>query len=578
MTETFGNILYSKSIFLSFPIMFIVLLSVTPNSLGQETLKNNNSCKCVVFRMDDIQDYWLQAGQLTPMDLFMSKNQSLSLGLIMNDIGNDSKVTGKIQDGVQQGLFELALHGWDHIDYTELSEEEQEDSLHKANEKMQKLFGTTSDIFFPPLFNFDDATLKAMNDLRLRILSSSASTEYDFNQNRSVFSLDEKNDGSNMNQTIYHLPATSFFKNYNETAVIAKNPIEKILADVTQNIAKYGYSVILFHPQDFMKLDENGNFTNVVEEKEVQDLSRLIDSVLSKNISITSFSKIVGIENGTNLSSFNAGTATGMFTNNNNINSNAYPVSDSCLPFRTPRSEDYITLGASDHIDLKELKGLNCSLAQIYNMYGKYLYEKASTLGISPSDAAATIFVESSGLGFGPDGRMIIRFESCVFYEQWGKKESLEFSNHFECGRQNDKFRTSPTHEFTEYHGNHSKEWRVFEFARNLDEEAAIKSISMGLGQIMGFNADKAGYTSAEEMFNNMSHSLKSQIDGFFSALSYNKDNKDKSCMDNLKTNNYVGFAACYNAYGQDEAYASRIKESANAYKEVAAGRLYAGS
>jgi peptidoglycan/xylan/chitin deacetylase (PgdA/CDA1 family) len=550
--------------------MFIVILSVTPNVLGQENLKNNNnSCKCVVFRMDDIQDYWLQAGALTPMDLFMSKNQSLSLGLIMNDIGNDSKVTGKVQEGVQKGLFELALHGWDHIDYTELSEEEQKDSLQKANEKMQKLFGTTSDIFMPPLFNFNNATLKSMNDLGLKILSSSASTEYDFNQNRSLFNLNEKNDDSNMNQEIYHLPATTFFKTYNATAVTAKNPIEKILSDVTQNIAKYGYSVILFHPQDFMKLDENGKFTNVVEEKEVQDLSRLIDSVLSKNISIASFSKIVGIEN--------TGIANEMFTNNNNINGNAYPVSDSCLPFRTPPSEDYITLGASDHIDLKEVKDLDCSMALIYNMYGKYLYEKASALGISPSDAAAILFVESSGLGFGPDGRLIIRFESCIFYEQWGIKESVEFSNHFECGRQNDKFRTSPTHEFTEYHGDHSKEWRVFEFARNLDEEAAIKSISMGLGQIMGFNADKAGYTSAEEMFNNMSHSLKSQLDGFFTALSY-KYNNGKSCIDNLKTRNYVGFAACYNASGQNEAYASRIKESADAYKEVTAGRLYTDS
>jgi peptidoglycan/xylan/chitin deacetylase (PgdA/CDA1 family) len=566
MTENFNNILFSTDILFLSAIIFIASLSIIPSTLAQETLKNDNSCRCVIFRMDDIQDYWIQVGQLTPMDLFMSKNQSLSLGLIMNHIGNDSKVIGKLQEGVQKGLFELDIHGWDHIDYTQLSEAEQKDSLYKANEKMQMLFGNTSDIFIPPLDQFNNSTLKAMNDLGLRILSSQASKEYEFNENRSVFISDRKTGDSKKNQTIYHLPAMVFYKVYNETSN-TKNPTEKILSDVMKDIAKYGYSVILFHPQDFMKI-ENGSFTNVVDYKEVEDLSRLIDSILSKNISLTSFSKIV--------------------------NNNADPVSesyelriinrdketpDTCLSFdaASTSSQDYTTLGASDRIDPKELNGLDCSMAQIYNMYGKYLYEKASSLGIPSSDAAATLYVESSGSGFGPDGRMIIRFESCIFYEQWGVKHPEEFSKYFQCGRQNDKFRISPSDEFTQYHGNYNKEWKIFEFARNLDEKAALNSISMGLGQIMGFNADKVGYRSAKEMFDNMSNNLKSQIDGFFLALSY-KDNRGVSCMDSLKANNYEGFAACYNGYGQNAAYGSRIKEAAEAYKEVTTGRLYSDS
>jgi hypothetical protein len=45
------------------------------------------------------------------------------------------------------------------------------------------------------------------------------------------------------------------------------------------------------------------------------------------------------------------------------------------------------------------------------------------------------------------------------------------------------------------------------------------------------------------------------------------------SCIVNLKTDDYVGFAACYNAYDQNIIYASRFKESAIGHKEVTTDR-----
>ncbi len=74
---------------------------------------------------------------------------------------------------------------------------------------------------------------------------------------------------------------------------INQKPIEKTINNLTQKIEKYGYSVILFHPQDFMKLDKKGKVTETLDENEIQDLSTLIDSIESKGIHITSFSKIL---------------------------------------------------------------------------------------------------------------------------------------------------------------------------------------------------------------------------------------------------------------------------------------------
>src|SRR5215471_13865175 len=147
---------------------------VTNNSVGGININKNHNyfhtlqqqqqskpavCHCVIFRMDDVQDNWLEAAQLSAMNLFITKNQSLTLGIIMNSIGNDSKILGQISLGREKGLFELALHGWDHIDYTKLSEQQQKASLALANEKMMRLFRNGSDIFITPYGTFNNDTL-----------------------------------------------------------------------------------------------------------------------------------------------------------------------------------------------------------------------------------------------------------------------------------------------------------------------------------------------------------------------------------------------------------------------------------
>ncbi|HEX2124279.1 MAG TPA: polysaccharide deacetylase family protein, partial [Nitrososphaeraceae archaeon] len=114
-----------------------------------------SNCDCVVFRMDDIQDYWIRSAQLATMNQFIDRNQSLTLGIIMNGTGNDTEIVKKVREGHDIGLFELAVHGWNHTDYTKLSEEEQRSSMNDANRKMSALFGNASEIFIPPLNAFN---------------------------------------------------------------------------------------------------------------------------------------------------------------------------------------------------------------------------------------------------------------------------------------------------------------------------------------------------------------------------------------------------------------------------------------
>ncbi|HKQ20816.1 MAG TPA: polysaccharide deacetylase family protein, partial [Nitrososphaeraceae archaeon] len=154
-----------------FAISIIVTIFIFTPSNAFAQITTNKSCNCVVFRFDDIQDYFLTTGQTSVMDLFLSNNQSLSLGIVLNQFGGDIKIVEKIRDGYQKGIFELALHGWDHHNFANISQGEQMALLNKANQKLMGIYGNRSITFIPPYNNFSSATIEAMHQLGLKIIS-----------------------------------------------------------------------------------------------------------------------------------------------------------------------------------------------------------------------------------------------------------------------------------------------------------------------------------------------------------------------------------------------------------------------
>ena len=165
------------TIIFSFLLSSVYFHSIDGFARTNSTSTSVVSCKCIVFRLDDIQDDWLDSVQMAVMNLFMSKNQSLSVGLITHSVGNDSELVDTVKEGFHKGLFEIDLHGWDHVNYTQLNEKEQKDSLLKANAKIERLFGTKSIVFIPPYDTFNNNTIKAIRELGIRIISSGSAEE-----------------------------------------------------------------------------------------------------------------------------------------------------------------------------------------------------------------------------------------------------------------------------------------------------------------------------------------------------------------------------------------------------------------
>jgi hypothetical protein len=66
--------------------LFITGIQVN-QAVGQKA--SVHDCRCVVFRLDDIEKGYLENVQMTLLNYFISHNQNVSLGLVMNQLDNE---------------------------------------------------------------------------------------------------------------------------------------------------------------------------------------------------------------------------------------------------------------------------------------------------------------------------------------------------------------------------------------------------------------------------------------------------------------------------------------------------------
>ncbi|MEO9363890.1 MAG: chitobiase/beta-hexosaminidase C-terminal domain-containing protein [Nitrososphaera sp.] len=241
-------------------------------------------CNCVVFRLDDVQDYWIDSVQAAVMDKFIGKNAKLTLGEIMNFFGNDPIVVDKTRQG--GGLFEYALHGWNHDDYTTFSQSKQQSELQKANDKMQSLYGKKSNIFITPYNVFNADTLVAMQNLGIKIISADTFASY-YEDNLST-PLAPVADS----RGIYHAPETAAFSEWTNNQHFQLTS-SQILSEIDSSIADRGWAVVTLHPQDFSKYDGD-TALNSVDSTSMARIDSVLNGVSSRGYAIKSFGELVG--------------------------------------------------------------------------------------------------------------------------------------------------------------------------------------------------------------------------------------------------------------------------------------------
>src|SRR5262249_30404852 len=135
----------------------------------------------------------------------------LVAAIIANEVGNDSSVINKTMDGIKAGLFEIALHGYNHVDYTKLSPNKASESITRGNIILMKLFGVQPLIFVPPYNLFNNDTLNAVRLHKMNVVSSTISTEDSYNEKHDLFNATEGCGDKNCNKPI-HVSAEAKFR------------------------------------------------------------------------------------------------------------------------------------------------------------------------------------------------------------------------------------------------------------------------------------------------------------------------------------------------------------------------------
>lgn len=149
----------------------------------------------------------------------------------------------------------------------------------------------------------------------------------------------------------------------------------------------------------------------------------------------------------------------------------------------------------------------------------------ACQFNFEPAALAAFIEVESGGKGFGNDGKILIQFEPHYFR----KRQPYAPSGAWSVNKVDVQ----------------SKEWVAFNNAFSINQNSAMESTSIGLGQIMGAHWKRLGYATVGAMWDDAKKSLEKQVWQIAKFI-----DTDKNLKSALKTGDWHKVATIYNGAG----------------------------
>ena len=218
---------------------------------------------------------------------------------------------------------------------------------------------------------------------------------------------------------------------------------------------------------------------------------------------------------------------------------------------------------------LGSASAVELAVVRTWNRYGGLVEELAGRVGIEPAAAIGVVCVESGGEAFGPDGRPTIRFESHVFRRSLPARLLPAFDRWFRIGGAQPwlghTFRPTLRAPWTSFHGAQRLEWRAYEVACDIDEDAATRSISVGLAQVMGFNHALVGYATPRAMLAAMSEDVRFQLIALFDFIA--GPERTRPAVVALRRGDLERFAAIYNGAGQAQHYAALIETHIAAFR-----------
>lgn len=172
-------------------------------------------------------------------------------------------------------------------------------------------------------------------------------------------------------------------------------------------------------------------------------------------------------------------------------------------------------------------------------------------IGVGEDEIHAILDVESRGKGFDNKGRPIILFERHWFYRFLKKKDQAALDYAVRNGLAVSKWSRATYNQ---------DQYKLLERALQVDETAALKSASWGLGQVMGFNHSLAGYDTVQAFVLDMMDDEDNHLEAMINFII------NSGLDDEIREHKWAAFAKGYNGAGyKANNYDTRL---ANAYKK----------
>ncbi len=236
-----------------------------------------SSCNCVAFRLDNVQDYWLDNVQANIVNVFKQKNAGLTLGIIGKVFGSDTKLVNDIKAQTNaNGELELGINGWSFEDFTLYNETYQKSLLEQSNNKLGTIFGVSANVFVPPFGKANNDTFYAMRESGINYITATTDVI----------------PPTSLLGTIHSIPATVFTTNhYLENGTLESITNDMIMSQIQASVQKYGFAVVTLNFQDYAV--NNGTLKeNVADSSQIAKLGSLIDMIRSKGLNIVKISEI----------------------------------------------------------------------------------------------------------------------------------------------------------------------------------------------------------------------------------------------------------------------------------------------
>lgn len=225
----------------------------------------NREPPAIVIRVDDIQDFAFREAQIFLIKENIINQVPFSLAIIAGMFGEDSEIVQTVKLAISSGS-EVAAHGWEHEDFARLLFDEQVSLLGKSRSRIKDTLDFDVKVFVPPVFSFSKDTIAAMHEEGYSIIS--ASTE-----------VGEPGSVSD----IISLPATVELTDFSNGTWIVKSP-RSVKAEISRSVQKYGFAIIVTHPQEFMMEGELNKINT--------QLYRALLSDLKKSYSFTTLERL----------------------------------------------------------------------------------------------------------------------------------------------------------------------------------------------------------------------------------------------------------------------------------------------